>query len=377
MKFNFHLFTLLALATQDVFCRRGAMAANERLFITPDVPEDPGFGGAKPGIIYAANEGMLQAAWKSGNVFDAQAANDGNLAAGTLALHQPLSDFTTGIRDRENLIDTLNRISPMCPVGGIFFDYLQEAEEEEFQKRSLANIERPVHGEFPERKITGTQTTGRVKNYGLVTYLDRDQGGMLPRLQQAQVASTRNIILRSLIADAFAQLDANAATDTSKNWNDAASNPDGDARAMVKATGDARGVDANVFAYGNGAWHYRLNAYEKPDRVNGGNHADWTPDRVAQYLQVDDAYVSKTRYRDSTTSLAPIVDATLYAYFAREGLMAGDSSNIKRFQFVGDGGDFRVWIEVGTHRVKIIVDCQCVNKITSSVGIRKRVITWS
>jgi len=375
MKTNFSLLALAALASQRLFSGSSAIAANERLIITPDMELDPGMDRGKPGEIYAANEEDLKAAWKNGDVFEA--ANDGNLAAGVLALHQPLTQFTTGVQDRENLLEILNRVAPLCPAGGLYFDYLNETESEEFQKRTLQSIERPVHGEFPMRKVTGQMVSGKCKNYGLVTYLDRDQGGLLPAMQQAQVASTRNIILRSLLADAFQQIDDNASADSSSNWNDSTANPDGDARAMVKASGDARGEEPNVVVFGNGSWHYRLDSYEKPSRTNAGNHADWLPERLAQYLGVDDVILSKTRYRSSASATSGIVGAKVYTYSARPGLMPSDSSNLKRFQYVGDGGEFRVFIEVGSHRVKIIVDCQAVNKITSTVGIRKRTITWS
>lgn len=369
MKFHFSLFALASLYAQRCLSAPACMAANEMLVT------DPGFGAAKPGEFYAANEGELIDARRSGNVFEA--ANDGNLAAGVLALSQPLSQFSTGVQDRENLQELLDRVAPMAPVGGLRFSYLAETEAEEFQKRSIQAITRPVHGEFPERKITGSTVDGAVDNLGIVTYLDRDQGGLLPSMQQAVVASSRGIILRSLIADAIAKIDAAASADTSKNWGDAAANPDGNAREMVKACGDARGEEANIVIYGNGSWHYRADAYEVPTRTNGGDRGGWTPQRLAEYLGVDDVIHLKARYRSSASALTALLGATVYAYNAKSNLMPMDSSNIKRFQYIGDGGAMRVWIEIGTHRVKIITDCQARNVITSTVGIRKRAITWS
>lgn len=369
MKLNFSILALASLAMQRALSDPASMAANEMLVT------DPGFGAAKPGEFYSANEGELADARRSGNVFEA--ANDGNLAAGVLALSQPLSQFSTGVQDRENLQEILDRLFPQTPVGGLRFSYLAETEAEEFQKRTIQQITRPVHGEFPERKITGSTVDGAVDNLGIVTYLDRDQGGLLPSMQQAVVASSKAIILRSLIADGIAKLDAAASADTSKNWGDSAANPDGNAREMVKACGDARGEEANIVVYGNGAWHYRADAYEVPTRTNGGDRGGWTPERLAEYLGVDDVIRLKARYRSSASALTALLGATVYAYNAKSNLMPMDSSNVKRFQYIGDGGAMRVWIEIGTHRVKIITDCYARNVITSTVGIRKRAITWS
>lgn len=376
MKFNISLLALAALGAQRAFHGRGCMAANERLIFTPgELVTDPGFGGARSGEIYAANDGEIQSALKSGNVIEA--ANDGNLAAGVMALSQPLTEFSTGVQDRDNLQQLLDRLFPMAPVGGLRFSYLAETEAEAFQKRTAAQLTRPVHGEFAEQKITGTVTDGAVDNLGIVTYLDIDQGGLNPAMQQAVVASRRNLILRSLIADGIAKIDAAATADTSKNWGDSAANPDGNLREMVKNCGDARGEEANVVVLGNGAWHYRADAYEVPTRTNGGDRGGWTPERLGEYLQVDDVIALRSRYRSSATALTALLGATAYAYNARPGLMAMDSSNVKRFQYLGTGGGMRVWVEVGTHRVKIIVDCYARITVTSSVGIRKRAITWS
>lgn len=347
----------------------------DSLIISPGaLPSDPGFGSCRSGEIYLANESELRDAWKAGNVF---AANDGNLSASPMGLSQPLTEYATGVRDRENLQELLDSLIPSCPVGSIRFSYLNETESEEFQKRSLPAITRPVHGEFPETKITGSLTEGACDNIGIVTYIDIDQGGLLPSMQQAIVQSRRNIILRSLIADGLAKIDAAASAETSKNWGDSAANPDGNLREMVKNSGAASGEDANTVVLGQGAWHYRADAYEVPTRTNGGQKADYTPERLAQYLQVDSVINLKARYRSSATALTDLLGATCYAYSARPGLMPGDSSNVKRFTLLNTGGGMRVWIEIGTHRVKIIVDAYARNIVTRSTGIRKRAITFS
>jgi hypothetical protein len=369
MKLNFSLFALASLALQRCFSS-GPMAANERSYRA-----DPGMDASKSGEIYAANDGDIEAAWKSGNEY--VAANDGNLSATPLGLSQPLSQFAAGVSDMENLQALLDRIAPPTPVGGIRFTYGIETESEEYQKRSLASITRPVHGEFAELKITGSEAEGRCSNIGLVSYIDLDQGGALPQMQQLEVQRLRNIILRSQIADALALIDSAASADTGMNWGASGADPDSDIDDMVDAGGRASGVDNNVVVFGRGSFMKRRRSYRKESRTNGGEHAILTPDQLRDVYQVDDVVNLRTVYRSSATANTALLDNTVYTYDARSGLSLKDSSNIKRMTYIGEGGATRVWIQIGSHRVKIIVDAYAVNKITRSVGIRKRAITYS
>lgn len=371
MKFSFSLLALASLGMQRLFSQGGTMAANELVI----AGNDPGMGGARTGLIYAANEGDVEAAWRSGNVIEA--ANDGNLSASPMGLSQPLTQYATGVADTQNLQAILDSLFPSVPAGGINFSYMVETEAEEFQKRSLPNITRPVHGQFPELKITGSEANGRCKNVGLVSYIDRDQGGLVPAVQQREVQRLRNIILRSLIADGLAKLDGAAVADTSKNWNDADADPDSDVDDMIDAGGKASGVDNNVVVFGRGAFMKRRRAYRKAARTNGGEHAVLTPDQLRDIYQVDDVINLRALYRSSATANTPLIADTVYTYDARPGLSFSDSSNIKRFDYVNEQGGIRVWIEVGTHRVKFTVDAYTTIEITRAVGIRKRPVTFT
>ena len=369
MKPRFSLLALLSLTAQRFTSHGGCMAANEF------IPTDPGFGKARSGLIYAANDGDVEQAWKAGNEF--VAANDGNLSATPMGLSRPLTEYTTGIRDRVNLQELLDRIAPVTPSGGIRFTYTQETEAEEFQKRSLADITRPINGEFQTLKVTGSETEGRCVNIGLCSYIDIDQGGMLPAIQQAEVQRLRNIILRSQIADALALIDASATADSSSNWNATGADPDSDIDDMIDAGGLASGVDNNVVIFGRGALLKRRRAYRKESRTNGGEHATLTPDALRDLYQVDDVINLRATYRSSATATTALLADKVYTYDAQPGLGMSDSSNIKRFVYIGEAGGMRVWLEVQSHRVKIIVDAYAVTKITRSVGIRKRAVTFT
>lgn len=370
MKTNFSLLALLALASQRFFSGSSAIAANERLYSA-----DPGFTTASRGEVYAANEAEIQAARDAGREY--VAANDGNLNASPLGLSQALTQYSAGVSDSENLEALLESIAPAVVVGAPTFIYTVETEAEEFQKRSLVSITRPIGGEFNAVKITGSQENGRCENIGLVSYIDINQGGMLPAVQQQEVRRLRNIILRSQIADALAKIDAASSAESASNWGASGSDPDSDVDEMIDNGGRASGVDNNVVIFGRGAFMKRRKSYRKESRTNGGEHAILTPDQLRDVYQVDRVINLRSLYRSSASANTALLDNKVYTLDSRPGLSLNDSSNIKRFTYVDANGGLRVWIEVQSHRVKIIVDAMSTTEITRTVGIRSRTVSYS
>lgn len=375
MKMNVSLFTLLALSMQRAFYNPAPMAANERSILP-----DPGFTGARYGDVYAANDGDINTArdnFAKGIVHEAEAANDGNRLTSPLGLSRPLTDMIIGVEDTDPLEQILERIAPRSPVGAIAFTYLVETAAEQGQKRELQQIERPIGGEFPTVKITGAEENGRCRNIGLVSYLDIDQGGLLPMIQQLEVRRLKGILLRSQIADALAKIDAAASEDTAANWGASGADPDSDIDEMVDAGGRAAGVDNNLVIFGRGAFMKRRKSYRKESRTNGGEHAILTPDQLRDIYQVDDVVNLRALYRSSATANSALLDNKVYTLDARRNASPKDSSNIKRFTYVDANGGMRVWIEVQSHRVKIIVDAHATTEITRTAGIRKRTVSYS
>ncbi|MES2598617.1 MAG: hypothetical protein V4662_25000 [Verrucomicrobiota bacterium] len=332
---------------------------------------EPESGAAQSGIVYSANESLLEAALKRGA---AQGANDGNVDG--FHLSEPLTQFITTVPDPENLQALLDSLFPNVPTG-MRFSYAQWDESSAFQKDSMGEITRPVGGEFAVVSQRATEAEGRCYNKGLTIYVDNDQGGMLPQVQQQHVASLRNRILRSELAQGVALIDAAAGEEGSTNWGSSTSNPDGDVRTSLKNAGDLRGIESNVVLFGQGSWNNRCAAYEQAGRTNGGMKADYTPERLAQLLGVDRVVNLKTRYRTSATALAGIIGSTVYNYYAQFGATTTDPSNVKRFTMNTPSGQMRVFIEQQTSRVKITVDMYSNIIVTSTVGIRKRTVTYS
>jgi hypothetical protein len=335
-------------------------------------PPEPAGGNARSGLVYAANEEMVQDALRSGRVY--AAANDQNIEG--FALSQPLTQFVTGAPDRENLQSILDALFPPVPTG-MRFSYLQHDESASFIADSIGDIIRPVGGDFPVVKANGTEAEGRVYNKGLTRYVDRDQGGLLPAVQESVVANLRNRILRSELVYGLGLIDAAATAESSTNWGAADANPDGDVRASMITAGDTRGVDSNIIVFGQGAWTKRAQAYEEAERTNGGVKADYTPERLAQVLGVDRVINVTTRKRSSASATTNVIGSTVYNYFAQPGATTDDPSNVKRFVHMTEAGAMQVFIEVQQVRVKITVMMYSNIIVTSTLGIRKRAITYS
>ncbi|MGV3664277.1 MAG: hypothetical protein ACO1TE_29160 [Prosthecobacter sp.] len=337
---------------------------------------DPGFGAGLSGQVYCANEASIHDALRLGREFTA--ANDGNLDVTPMGLSQAMTDYIAGVPDEEGLDALLEQIAPATPVGSIMFHYLQEVESMNRQTRTLDSIERPTGGVFPELPVLqGTQANGACANIGLVSYLDINQGAMLPQMQQAEVKRLRSIIRRSQIADALAKIDAAAVGDTDANWGASTSDPDSDVEEMCDTSATLSGIDPSTVIFGHGGIRKRKKAYRQPARNNGGELARLSTDELAQELNVERVVHVKSTYRTSATAAARQLDSKVYVLDARKGLGPKNSSNIKRFQYVTVGGGMRVWIEVQSHRVKFTVDAFETTEITRATGIRKRTLTYT
>ncbi|MES2597188.1 MAG: hypothetical protein V4662_17710 [Verrucomicrobiota bacterium] len=327
------------------------------------------------GILACANVEDIRASIHSGRVL--AAANDANLSG--FLLSQPLTQFVSGsgMESRENLAPILERAFPSIPAGDQFH-YLVEDETQAGQAPAAPEVKRAIGGEFSVDRPKGTQTAGILDDYGLSMWIDVRQGGTEARVQQRYAMILKNRILRAMLVEGIALLDAAATPDTGKNWGDADADPDTDLAEMIDTSGDAQGVNANRVLYGGGAWLKRLRAYSDAARSNGGARSLFSAEQLADNLNLDDLITLSSRKRTSATAMTKLVNNTVYAYDAGTEMLPTDSSNIKRFVGAGAFGDFQVFVDTTSPtRVLITVYCRALLKITRTGGIRKRAITFS
>ena len=302
------------------------------------------------------------------------AANDANFDGQFLS--EPLSEYLVDFQDDEGLDTLLESAFPSVPVGRAF-QYLTHDSVEAFQAALNNEDIREIGGEFAQVKLTGTRVDGRTDNKGLCMMLDNDQGGEDPAVQQRAVANLRNRLLRSELIRGEALLEAND-TPASKNWKTAGSDPDGDLMSAIDLSGDARGINPNIALYGGGAWVKRYLGLGVD--ANSGKFASrsLTAAQVAQLMGLDNVLVSNYRYQSAAATKSKVIGDKVYTYYAKKGAMTNDPSNIKRFvTAVPGGGLMRVYIQPHLKRTMVAVEHYSRIALTSSLGIRQLVVSYS
>lgn len=297
-----------------------------------------------PGLIYASNEARFTASNYS----------------------EPLTAYTVGWKDPENMEALLELLFPSVMVGRRF----------EFKSANNADAfltedddERTIGATFKRVETKGTSVNAKTINRGLTTRVDKDDT-IGADWKQAKVSWLMQRLLRNEFKRSLALLDA-AATNVAKTWN-AASNPDGDIRAMLKLGADASGIRPNRLIYGEAAMDLRLDVYEAQDTPYAGRAASMSKAELAAKYMVDLVEVIKARYQSTASAKAAIVPSVVYGYLAFVGASKDDPSNYKRFVSPTDKGTrMAVYIEEFPKFVDISVEHYSAPTITSTLGIRK------
>lgn len=289
------------------------------------------------------------------------AANEARFTSGHYS--EQLTGFTVGWKDPENIDLLLQRLFPEVPVGRRF-DFKKAENAQAFL--SETDDIRPIGSPFKRVEYTGTSASSKTHNRGLTLAVDHDDCDDLEAEVARTVERLMQRIKRNSLRRGVALLDSadHAGGNTAFT---AATNPDGLLRAMGKTSADATGIYPNVYAIGELAWHYRLDAYEAPTRVNGQNRANYTKEQLAQYLGADVVEVVKARYQSTATVKAAVLSARIYAYLAVQGAGKDDPSAVKRFVSSARGGQ-----KYGVYRVDhekctdVSVECYENNVATGS-----------
>ena len=303
------------------------------------------------------------------------AANDANFDGSHMS--EPLTEYIVDFPDDEGLDTLLEAAFPSVPVGRSF-EYLSHDSVEAFQACLNNEDIREIGGTFPEIKLTGTRVDGRTDNKGLTIILDNDQGGEDPAVQQRAVVNLRNRLLRAELIRGEAILEANDTVYASPNWKTAGSDPDGSLMGAIDASGDARGINANIALFGGGAWVKRYLGLGVDANSGKFGSRSLTPEQLAALVGLDKVLVSNFRYQSAAATKTKAVADKVYCYYAKAGAMPSDPSNVKRFVTnVPGGGAFRVYVETVLKRTRVSVEHYSRIALTSALGIKQLVVTYS
>jgi hypothetical protein len=312
--------------------------------------KDEGSGRNTPGLICAANEARFTSSNYS----------------------EPLTAYTVGWKDPEDLGALLERLFPTIQVGRRF--EFKKANNAEAFLSEVDDI-RAIGAPFKRVEYTGTTVNEKTINKGLTIRVDHDDvvgdGWRELTVQRLMQRLFRNELRRGI-----ALIDA-AATNTARIFA-TTTNPDAMIRDdLFDATG-VSGIRPNVVVYGEAAWDLRADAYEGQDTPYAGRAAAMTPEELARKLMVDVVEIVKARYQSSASAKTAIVPSVVYSYLAQQGLSKDDPSNVKRFVTPTDAGRTKVYVEEHSKFTDISVEHYSNIVVTSSgASIRKSTATAS
>lgn len=309
----------------------------------PALGADAGANANPVGLICAANEARFTAAHYS----------------------QPLTAYTVGWRDPEQVDAILDRLFPAVEVSRRF-EFKKAVNAEEFL--SEADDIRSIGAAFKRVEYKGETVNEKTINKGLTVRVDHDEEPD-GNFREKYVGRLMRRLLRNDLRRAIAVLDA-AATNAAKTWN-AASNPDGDIRAALKLGADASGIRPNVVLFGEAAMDLRLDVYEGADTPYAGRAASLTLEQLAAKYMVDVVDVLKARYQSTASAKANVLASVVYAYMAQQGAGKDDPTNVKRFVTPTSAGRFKVYVQEHDKFTDISVEHYSNTVITSTLGIRK------
>jgi hypothetical protein len=298
------------------------------------------------------------------------AANEARFTSGFYS--EQLTGYTVGWRDPENIDAILQRLFPEVMVGRRF-DFKKALNSEAFL--SETDDLRPIGAPFKRVEYKGTSASDKTYNRGLTVAIDHDETDDVESLVTLSVDRLLQRLKRNSLRRGLAILDgADHAEGNTAFKSD--TNPDGLLRAIARLSADTTGVYPNVYAIGELAWHYRLDAYEAATRLNQ-NRAAFTPEQLAQYLGADVVQIVKARYQSTATAKAATLGARVYAYLALQGASKDDPSAVKRFVSSARGG-----LKYGVYRqdfekfTEVSVECY-ENIVVTGIGVESIDVTTS
>jgi hypothetical protein len=297
-------------------------------------------------------------------------ANDSRFAETFFS--QPLTTYSVGWRDPNNLEDTLAFMAPEVPVSRRF-EWKRAENAEEFLSETFDD-QRAIGADFKKVEYTGTMVNDKTLNKGLTLIVDLDNVAPGDPWEQKAVAKLQRRLLRNEVRRAFAAL-SGAATNTAKTWGSSA-DPDSDVRADLITATDATGIRPNRVLYGDTSFNLRLTAFRAQNNAGSNASAGMTPEQIAASLMVDRILVSKERYQSGAAAKTQITGNKVIMFYADDMADVEDPSNIKRFvtPFSGDQGGGRIRVyrqQLNAKLVAITVEHYSKIVVTYSSGIRQ------
>lgn len=316
--------------------------------ITPDrIISDPG-NGYRDGQVFFANDSRFLETFYS----------------------EPLTTYSVGWRDPNNIESTLDFVAPPVQVGRRF-EWKAANNAEEFLSESFDDT-RAIGADFKRVEYTATDVTDKTLNKGLTIIRDLDNVSG-PNWEADSTGKLMRRLMRNELRRGITAIAA-AATNTAKTWDTTAGkDPDQDVLSDLVTGATATGIRPNRVLYGDTAWTKRGLSHRAQNTAGGYASAALTPEALAALLMVDEVRVSKERYQSTATAKAEIVNNLVLMFYAQAGVDTEDASHTKRFWTPCQGGEkVRVYRQqISSKLVAITVEHYSKIVVTFTSGIRK------
>jgi hypothetical protein len=293
------------------------------------------------------------------------AANEARFTASHYS--EPLTAFTVGWRDPENLQALLDFLAPPVPAGRRF--EFKSAENAEAFYSETDDV-RSIGASFKRIEYTGQSVLGKTLNKGLTIRVDHDEV-IGDDWQERYVQLLLQRLLRNEVRRAFAAIQS-AATITTATWPDdgTVANPDADVRTALISAADSTGVRPNRVLFGEAAWDLRGSCYDAQNNAGARRSADLTPDDLARKYFVDFVRVASARYQTSVSAKSQVVGSQVFCFYSDPMPGIDEPANVKRFLTPTDsGGPFRVFLEDHAKFTDISVEHYSTVIVTSELGL--------
>lgn len=273
-----------------------------------------------------------------------------------------LTQFTKNWTDTEGIENLLNFIAPKVPVSRRF-EYKKSETDEIFC--SEQDDLRASGSSFKRIEFSGSMVQAKTLNKGLTIRIDTDDI-VGDDWQERYVHMLMKRLYRNELRRAISALKTNANV-VEKTWA-AGSQPDIDIRETLLLSSHKHGFYPNRLLFGELAWYLRQDCYALQNNAGARISSEMSRENLAEKLLVEGIQLLKKQHLGIQGN--ELNGNEIFAFYAQNGLLKDEPSNIKRFVTPSEDGNlFRVYLEEHTKFTDITVEHYSNIVVTSKTNI--------
>jgi len=275
---------------------------------------------------------------------------------------EALTQFAQNWKDSENIESLLNFIAPKVPVSRRF-EYKKSDTDQIFC--SETDDLRTSGSNFKHIEFSGSMVQAKTLNKGLTVRVDADDI-VGEDWEERYVHLLMKRLFRNELRRAVSALKTNANI-VEKTWTQD-SQPDVDIREVLLQNGQEHGFYPNRLLFGELAWYLRQDCYALQNNAGARISSEMSRENLSEKLLVEDIKLLKKQHLGIQGN--EIAGNEIFAFYAQNGLLKDEPSNIKRFITPSEEGYlFRVYVENHTKFTDITVEHYSNIVVTSKTNI--------